>query len=423
MNDQLVNLKSKLDKLRAAFQDGSAMPGWNLTQLSNTGIRYGIESIISLMEQVPESQQIGELEQSILNQFSAGIDTLLGTTVGQLAQSSSSKLNAQYAIVGTLQQIRFFIEDLLPKWTRVTDSQLLPDKLARRVKAANLRLIEIEPELNSIKNKLDLLDKAEKLNNELPLELEELEKVRKKVDSVADEANVNTVEIKKNSDKAEAIVKNIGNFQVQGQKFVDQLSALHRVGTSTALAGAFNARANELGKSVYWWGGILLVALGIALWIGSVRLNDLSLLLMTDAPAYKIWIMSFFSFLGIGAPIWVAWIATKQVGQRFRLAEDYAYKASISNAYEGYRREAKNFENELFEAKLFGSALDRLDEVPLRLVEKETHGSPLHEFFNSPVFQKQMETSGEFKDAFIDFMKRRKSSGTTKADFKDADRQ
>jgi hypothetical protein len=46
------------------------------------------------------------------------------------------------------------------------------------------------------------------------------------------------------------------------------------------------------------------------------------------------------SLLSIGAPIWLAWQATKQIGQRFRLSEDYAFKASISRAYEGFRREA-----------------------------------------------------------------------------------
>ena len=65
-------------------------------------------------------------------------------------------------------------------------------------------------------------------------------------------------------------------------------------------------------------------------------------------------------------------------GERFRLSEDYAFKASVSKAYEGYRREAANLD-EAFAARLFSSALTRLDEAPLRLVETENHGSPWHE--------------------------------------------
>lgn len=63
--------------------------------------------------------------------------------------------------------------------------------------------------------------------------------------------------------------------------------------------------------------------------------------------------------------MWFAWLATKQIGQRFHLAEDYAFKASVAKAYEGYRKEAARIDPE-FEARLFGSALTRLDEAPLR---------------------------------------------------------
>jgi hypothetical protein len=88
--------------------------------------------------------------------------------------------------------------------------------------------------------------------------------------------------------------------------------------------------------------------------------------------------------LSVGGPVWFAWLATKQIGQRFRLAEDYAYKASISKAYEGYRREAAQLDED-FQRRLFASALTRLDEQPLRFVEHATHGSPWHELLASEV--------------------------------------
>jgi hypothetical protein len=84
----------------------------------------------------------------------------------------------------------------------------------------------------------------------------------------------------------------------------------------------------------------------------------------------------------VGAPLWFAWVATKQLGQRFRLAEDYGFKASVAKAYEGYRRDAVRIDPR-FEAQLFGIALRRLEEAPLRMIEEEAHGSPWHEFFNA----------------------------------------
>ena len=90
------------------------------------------------------------------------------------------------------------------------------------------------------------------------------------------------------------------------------------------------------------------------------------------------WLNVTLTALSVSAPVWLAWLATRQIGQRFRLAEDYSYKATVAKAYEGYRAEASVIDAELSK-KLFGIALDRLGEPPLRLVEKESPGSPAHE--------------------------------------------
>lgn len=74
-------------------------------------------------------------------------------------------------------------------------------------------------------------------------------------------------------------------------------------------------------------------------------------------------------------------MATKQISQRFKLAEDYDFKASVAKAYEGYKKEAAKIDKE-FEARLFNVALTRLEEAPLRLVESANHGSPSHEFLD-----------------------------------------
>lgn len=80
----------------------------------------------------------------------------------------------------------------------------------------------------------------------------------------------------------------------------------------------------------------------------------------------EIWLHIILSIVSVGAPLWFAWLATKQIGQRFRLAKDYSYKASVAKAYEGYRREAARIDED-FENRLFDSALTRLEEAPLGL--------------------------------------------------------
>jgi hypothetical protein len=106
------------------------------------------------------------------------------------------------------------------------------------------------------------------------------------------------------------------------------------------------------------------------------------------------------ALLSLSAPLWFAWISTKQIGQRFKLAEDYSFKASVAKAYEGYRKESARIDP-AFEARLFSSALTRLEEAPLRLMEKDSHGSPWHELITSPQFEKAMNKIPELKDKFI----------------------
>jgi hypothetical protein len=113
--------------------------------------------------------------------------------------------------------------------------------------------------------------------------------------------------------------------------------------------------------------------------------------------------------VSVGAPVWFAWIATKQIGQRFRLSEDYAFKATVAKAYEGYRKEAARIDPAL-ESRLFSSALGRLEEAPLRLVELATHGSPWNELFVSEPFKKALDTVPGLQSAFSDYLS--KAMGT-----------
>jgi hypothetical protein len=105
--------------------------------------------------------------------------------------------------------------------------------------------------------------------------------------------------------------------------------------------------------------------------------------------------------LSIGAPIWFAWLSTKQIGQRFKLSEDYAFKAAVSRAYEGFRREAARIDP-VMEARLLESALSRLDEQPLRFMDADNHGSPWQEMLNSDLVKEAVKAvpgfAGQVKD-------------------------
>jgi hypothetical protein len=186
---------------------------------------------------------------------------------------------------------------------------------------------------------------------------------------------------------------------------VAQCEDAYRITTTKGLAAAFDQRAGRLSNTMWIWVLGLLASLIVGGVIGAFRFKALTETLhQRNIQWGAVWIEVVLSLFGFAAPLWFAWLATKQISQRFKLAEDYAFKASVAKAYEGYRKEAARID-ELFEARLFSSALSRLEEAPLRLVDNEHHSSPWQEFFSSPSFQKALEQIPELRDKFVELAK------------------
>jgi hypothetical protein len=139
--------------------------------------------------------------------------------------------------------------------------------------------------------------------------------------------------------------------------------------------------------------------------MGHIRAAEISQILKDGGrDATVLAVQVILSLLTVGAPIWMAWLSTKQIGHSFRLSEDYGFKAAVAKAYEGFRDEAIRLDPQ-FEARLFSSALQRLDENPLRLVSDSQAGSPMQELIEQPWFQDAIKVVPGFRDQFLDFLK------------------
>lgn len=154
----------------------------------------------------------------------------------------------------------------------------------------------------------------------------------------------------------------------------------------------------------------LLIALILATIIGYDRIQGLSSSINANTLNWGIiWMKVLLSITSVIAPLWFAWLATKQISQRFKLAEDYGFKASVAKAYEGYKKEAAKIDEE-FEARLFNVALTRLEEAPLRLVDSINHGSPTHEIVEKTGLNKVGEKLASKVDDVIDSITPAKAS-------------
>ncbi|MDV4167938.1 hypothetical protein [Rhodovulum sp. FJ3] len=301
-------------------------------------------------------------------------------------------------------------------WDKVKAKGYIPKDLSRKIGSIEKRIKDLSPRTESLQEKIVAIETAHDAAEQLPTDMEELRRNNSELRKLLKEAQKNAALIQNNLDETETVRSKVQSLHDdttlladQSQQLVDRCNENYRITTSAGLAGAFEARSKSLTMTGWFWVFLLAVALGCAVGIGYFRLEAYESLLSNSAETSVILLNLLVTFLGVGGPIWLAWLSTKNIGQSFKLAEDYAFKASISKAYEGYRKEAVNLDQE-FAKQLFGSALTRLDELPSRFVSQVDHSSPLQEALDNPTIKAFFAEVPDVKNKLIDFVSERKNA-------------
>lgn len=283
-----------------------------------------------------------------------------------------------------------------------------------RVNSANSRSAELDAQITAIQN-------AHQAAEQLPTDLATLSETRAELARLLQESKADRAEMSNVLAALKEANDAVAKSSEEATAVLGRADAAYRAATTQGLASAFAERSRGLNTSMWVWVVGLIAALAFGAHFGGEQLKNV--LNVVRSPDYKgadteLWIHLLLAIFSVAAPVWFAWLSTKQIGQRFRLAEDYGYKSSISRAYEGYRREAALLEP-AFQQRLFSSALTRLDELPLRLVETDSHGSPWHELFASDAVQKALtsvpgfaETVKQFAESALDKLKPRPAAAT-----------
>lgn len=408
MHKDLEALCLALDTLSTAVTSGWSGEqtfceawGWNCPTVT----RHDMAAVSASLAEDIRAAKPEVLDKSILalvKDYPRRLAHMQANTLPHFWGGNSGTATAAY--LTTLDSIRQSLVPLLG-WQVVPDPKAMPGHIARRLRSIQTEVDQIVPNKEQLVSQIQDIQQAHTVAESLPLDLQALTEARDRVVRLADESVLSAEKAKTNSGQATDELNAIKSKHEQAQKLVDQCEEAYRITTTKGLAAAFDQRASLLGKSMWVWVVGLLTALTVGSWLGVARVELLSNAISVPEPHWGVILMHLvLSILSIGAPIWFAWMATKQIGQRFRLAEDYAFKASVAKAYEGYRKEAARIDP-AFEARLFSSALTRLEEAPLRLVEETSHGSPWHELFASPQFQRALSTLPDLKDKFIEVAK------------------
>lgn len=417
LEDVCVALDKLANTVTKAWTDDRTLAevhGWNhpaVTRHDLANQAWGLEGKIrdANLEEVDEDMM------EVLKDVPRKLGLIQTTTVPYMFNG-----NGHQAVPAYMATLAWLTNVLTPYigWQNLQDKNAMPAPIARRLRSLHAQLESIIPSKEDLEQQIKLIQDATDTAEALPTDLQELKEAKKVVNQIATDSAELFGKIKTNHGDSKTALDNITQQQDEADKLVQKCEEAYRITTTKGLAAAFDNRATQLSVSMRLWAVGLFIALGFSAFFGSQRMEQIVKIIESPANAKPevIWMHILLAVFSIGAPVWFAWLATKQIGQRFRLAEDYAFKASVAKAYEGYRREAARID-EAFEARLFGSALTRLEEAPLRLVESETHGSPWHELISSEVFQNSLKTIPELKAKFIDIFKGVvvKTEGTAKA--------
>lgn len=399
MHETLEALQEHLEKVISQVQSaipsdepfGIAHGNWGFPGLTRSELIEEAQSIADLIES-HGGDDLGQYETR-LQDYVRRLQHLQQQTIPQLWSNAGQ---AVPAYLMTLQGLRKALDPVLAGDGRPEAAKL--KRLAQQLRGMESRLNGLDPRTTSLSTMVERIEQAYNAADQLPADLDSLSEARQKIAALVDDATRNQGDVLRIREDAGELDKQLIKIADDAKAVLAGCETVYAAATSVGLAAAFSERSNELSKSMWIWVGGLVGALATGSYFGSAQLHSLAELFKVPDVATSVVVLNLLlSVLSVGAPVWFAWLATKQIGQRFRLAEDYAFKASISRAYEGFRREAARFDKEM-EAKLLTSALTRLDELPLRLVETDSHGSPWHELASSSAVKQAMKAVPGFAE-------------------------
>ncbi|MFC4862105.1 hypothetical protein ACS8MQ_13265 [Pseudomonas sp. MAHUQ-62] len=375
---------------------GNAHNNWSFPGLTRAELVEEAQSIIDMIDE-NEVEELGSSESRIKD-YARRLAHLQQQTIPQLWSNAGTAVPA-YML--TLAGLRKTLEPVLTKDKRAEALATLR-KLTTQLRGMEARVKGLEPRTASLTTMVERIEQAYNAADQLPADLEMLAEAQQNIDQLVKVATKDQGLIVGLREQADLLDTQLKKSAEDAEGVLERCETAYSAATSVGLAAAFSERSNALSKSMWIWVVGLVAALSAGSIFGTAQLHALSeLIKVPDASASVIVLNLLLSLLSVGAPVWFSWLATKQIGQRFRLAEDYAFKASISRAYEGFRREAARFDKDM-EAKLLTSALTRLDELPLRLVETDSHGSPWHELASSDLVKQAIKAVPGFAEQVKD---------------------
>ncbi|MDR7146170.1 hypothetical protein [Rhizobium sp. BE258] len=385
MTDRIQQVVDALNALAKAVEDQGAphggktmreLFGWNCPPLNANQLGSMARLLAGKISKIPDENLNTKFAPATVT---ARIDDFAGHILPYLWNGNGNGAAPQY--FSLLQWIDLVFEpvyEVQTDWEKLAADGMLPKKVTSKLRTYKSQITRLDVDFDKLTEKITYINQAHDAAEALPTDLETLRAANDEIAEAKAAAERNRILSEAAHVEIGELLALIKNSEFEARQLVKNTEDAYSAATTRGLGESFQKRADRLASSMWTWVAGLVLALGMGAIVGHYRVGALQDLLMKNAGSGAVTLSTLLAVISVAAPVWFAWIATKQIGHRFRLSEDYAFKASVAQAYEGYRREAARVDAD-FAKRLFGSTLDRLDEAPIRFVEHETFGSPWHE--------------------------------------------
>lgn len=407
MKSQKQKLTRLINQVRDKFPDGDDIFGYS--GVTKDKIISSMESsykLLALLEETTEEVETVWAKRTLAKQFDEINGLLKEFGTEKWVEEFDIFLELITKIRVTLKdlyitltdnpiRVELEIQDALEQYNSLTETCEKLDEKIQIIKKGSERVEILIDTLEKTKvNNITTSENSEKiLNNIRAIEKEILEK-NKDIEEIAPEVKKLSEECKElhkslslNKDNIEVLINRLenslnnietvqsnldkqveNNTIIQGQ-IAQTLQDVNRHG----MAGAFLKRKNELKSTVIIWGLLSVVSIGILIYI-SYKLA----VQVINASNFDL-IRNLFRIPSFIASVWLCWFCAKQFGYNIRIMEDYSFKYAISMAFEGYKNETREINEDLLE-KLLELTVVNISSNPVTLFNsKSNHGSPWHE--------------------------------------------
>ncbi|THA19146.1 hypothetical protein D3M83_01435, partial [Rodentibacter pneumotropicus] len=86
--------------------------------------------------------------------------------------------------------------------------------------------------------------------------------------------------------------------------------------------------------------------------------------------------------------VWLVWVNSQRNAHLVRIQEEYAHKASVALAFEGYQRKVEELDDPNIKKLLLELSVYNLGENPVNLFDKNVKSSPVEGSIFSKIIEK-----------------------------------